>query len=127
MKKLIAFLIFLLIVPSIALGSQVIHITDASGDLEIPDGFVEIPSEKENDRIFYNQQGECVMISVFHLEDIYPIAYEQNLLEGKTNEPFYYDGGGLAGIIGYLLDTYKETGLGFSLSLTNREIGRAHV
>lgn len=120
MKRILFFFILILVFPSFALCSQEIFISEAAGNITIPDGFFEIPSDIDNERLFYNSQGECVMISTLYLKDIYPIAYERYLSEGKTNEPLYYDGGGLAGKIGYFLDTYKEMDLGLDYSVTNR-------
>ena len=120
MKRFLPIFIFLLCFPSFALGSQEIFISEAAGSISIPNGFFEIPHDTDNERIFYNSQGECVMISVFYLKDIYPLLYERYLNEGKTNEPFYYDSGNLAGVLNHFLATYEEMALGFDLSLTNR-------
>lgn len=120
MKRHFAFLILLLFLfLPVSSFAQEILISEAAGRLTIPDGFYEIPSDTENERIFYNAQGEGVFIQLLYLKDIYPVAYEMNLNDGKPDEPLYYDSGSLAGKINYFYETYKELDPALKISFTN--------
>lgn len=117
MKRIFCFLLMLIIIPSCCFAAQEILVSESAGSLLIPDGFYEIPSDKENERLFYNSQGEAVLISIFHLKDIYPLLYENQVKEGKIDEPFYRNGGELAGVISKFVEDTEGLGVGFDIRI----------
>lgn len=122
MKRYFAFFVLFLLtfIPIHSSAVQEILISEAAGTLTIPDGFYEIPSDTENERVFYNADGERILVNVFYLKDIFPIVYEVNLQNGKPDEPLYANGGELSAMLGHFYEAYKESMPELEISFTNR-------